>query len=197
MELLVPLVIVLVICLLVVLAARYVGRAGRARQDAAAHDARAGSAKPSDITRERAAEAGARLSPEAHRNIYSLIAQGQQLQAVRQYRRATGCPLGESVAAVTALERFPQEPRAAEPPASAPGPEAHPAGTGYRYRAIVSRGDEVREVASTRLNDEIYGQIRTLALAGKYDDAAHLLLDHADIGEGEAREFVSMIGPEA
>ena len=66
----------------------------------------------------------------------------------------------------------------------------------YRFRAIVSQGDEVREVASTRLNAEIYAHIRQLALAGNYDGAARLLQDHADIGVAEAHEFVSMIGPD-
>ncbi|MDD0859267.1 hypothetical protein NHF46_19145 [Arthrobacter alpinus] len=66
----------------------------------------------------------------------------------------------------------------------------------YRYRAIVSQGDEVREVVSTRLNAEIYAQIRQLALSGNYDGAARLLRDHADIGVADAQEFISMIGPE-
>lgn len=66
----------------------------------------------------------------------------------------------------------------------------------YRYRAIVSQGDDIREVASTRLNEEIFSLIRDLALAGDYDGAARLLRDHADIGETEAGEFVRLIQPE-
>lgn len=86
-------------------------------------------------------------------------------------------------------------PEAAVPAMDAPA-VAHAAPNAYRYRAIVSQGEEVREVASTRLNEEIFSEIRTLARAGKHDDATALLRSHADIGEIEAQEFVSMIDPE-
>ena len=66
----------------------------------------------------------------------------------------------------------------------------------YRYRAIVSRGEEIREVASTRLNEDIFRRIRELALSGDYESAARMLREHADIGVAEAKEFVSMIGTE-
>ena len=115
--------------------------------------------------------------------------------AIREYLHATKSSLRESAAAVTATRGFPKP--APEPGWSAPAPPARtgvPAG--YRYRAIVSRGEEVREVASTRLNEDIFQQIRSLALGGNYDDAAALLRRHADIAEDQAREFVSMIGPE-
>lgn len=158
-----------------------------------------------------------------------MIAQNQVLNAVKEYRKATGRGLGESAAAVAALAQFPQptpEP-ATTVPADAPltvadiikaAPESQipeaaveaavtgqmlpeaqlitPAAGKYRYRAIVAQGEEVREVVSTRLNEEIFGQIRALALAGDYDGAARLLCEHADIGVADAREFVSMIGPE-
>ncbi|PYI67834.1 hypothetical protein CVV68_08165 [Arthrobacter livingstonensis] len=204
MEYLVPLVVVLVIIIAVVVASRFMGRKGRALQDAAGPQPR--TAKPPrgqpQATREVAAEASAKLTPEAHRAVYSFIARHQVLNAVKAYRKATNASLGQSAAAVAALAQFPQaspEPAATEVPlhvedilkaAPAPAPGA------YRYRAIVSRGDEVREVASTRLNEELFGQIRSLALSGDYDGAAGLLRDHADISPDDAREFVSMIAPE-
>jgi ribosomal protein L7/L12 len=209
MEFLVPLLIVLVIVVVVAAVARYFGRKGRAVQEAA--PAGAGSAKPvrrgREITREMAQEASAKLTPEVHRTVYSLIARQQVLNAVKEYRRATGSSLGESAAAVAALAEFPQP--SPEPELPAPrespltvediinaAPVAAPTPNAYRYRAIVSRGDEVREVASTRLNEEIFGKIRALANSGDFDAAAHLLRDHADIGLEDAREFVSMIEPE-
>jgi len=113
------------------------------------------------------------------------------------------------------------EARRAEPPAPArpaepaaeqggtgtpgqPSPGAPPATTGtpphrataYRYRAIVSKGDEIREIASTRLNDAVYSRIRQTALAGDLESAARLLREHSDAGEQEALEFVALIGPE-
>ncbi|WP_287933664.1 hypothetical protein [Arthrobacter sp.] len=235
MEYLVPLAIVLVIVIAVVVASRFMGRKGRALQDA--EGPRPRTAKPTPrrprATREMAEEASARLTPEAHRAVYSLIARQQVLNAVQAYRKATRSSLGQAAAAVAALAEFPQpspdpvadgqpsaeedivesdptraEPERAEPERAEPtpvepataGPEpvapkpAVAAGT-YRYRAIVSRGDEVREVASTRLNEEIFGRIRSLALSGDLDGAARLLRGHADLSEGDAREFVSMIGP--
>lgn len=235
MEYLVPLAIVLVIVIAVVVASRFMGRKGRALQDA--EGPRPRTAKPTPrrprATREMAEEASARLTPEAHRAVYSLIARQQVLNAVQAYRKATRSSLGQAAAAVAALAEFPQpspdpvadgqpsaeedilesdptraEPESARPKPAGPtpvepataGPEpvapkpAVAAGT-YRYRAIVSRGDEVREVASTRLNEEIFGRIRSLALSGDLDGAARLLRGHADVSEGDAREFVSMIGP--
>ena len=181
-----------------------------------------------EITREDAQEASARLSPEAHRRVYALIAQHQVLNAVKEYRKATKTGLGDAAAAVAALAQFPQprpepatpaqfpqhEPTTQTAPSIKEGPltvddiiSATPsvatpatpavAATGsYRYRAIVSQGNEVREVASTRLNAEIYGQIRQLALSGNHDEAVRLLRDHSDVGEAQALEFVSMIGPD-
>ncbi|WP_442211889.1 hypothetical protein [Specibacter sp. RAF43] len=198
-----PLVILVIVCLAVILVARVLGRKGTGPQggrDVVAPRARKArgtqaTRKGVQITRSMAAEASARLTPEQHRSIYSLIAQQQVVGAIKEYRHATKSSLRESAAAVTALGQFPQP--APEPGWSAPAPPARtgvPAG--YRYRAIVSRGEEVREVASTRLNEDIFQQIRSLALGGNYDDAAALLRRHADIAEDQAREFVSMIGPE-
>lgn len=210
MEYLVPLLIVLVIVIAVVVGARVLGRRNRPAGSPAGGQAVDGPRRGRGATREDAAEASARLSPEEHRSIYSMIAQNQVLNAVKEYRKATRMGLGESAAAVAALAQFPQP--APEPAKTAPAdvpltvadiikaaPEAQlipPVAGKYRYRAIVARGEEVREVASTRLNEEIFGQIRGLALAGDVDGAARLLCDHADIGAADAREFVSMIGPE-
>ncbi|NVM97088.1 hypothetical protein [Arthrobacter sp. SDTb3-6] len=245
MEYLVPLVIVLVIVIVVIVASRFMGRKGRAIQDAEGPKPR--TAAPSErkprVTREMAVEAAAKLTPETHRAVYSLIARQQVLNAVQAYRKATGTSLGKSAAAVAALAEYPQPlpeqpadaplvvedilqaapkpagptpatPKAADPGQSGSGQpnsgqpksgkdtteraegRAVPAAPSYRYRAIVSRGDEVREVASTRLNEEVFGRIRSLALSGDLDGAARLLRNHADLSEDDAREFVSMIGPE-
>lgn len=215
MEYVVPLVIVLVIVVVVVVGSRLLGRR---TPPAAATDPTSNMAPGKQqarasraITREAAQEASARLTPETHQRVYSYIAQRQVMNAVKEYRRATHAGLGDAAAAVAALAEFPQPaperalPEPVVPPADAPltvedimnaAPAPKPAPSAYRYRAIVSQGDEVREVASTRLNAEIYGRIRQLALSGNYDGAARLLLDHADIGVAEAQEFVTMIAPE-
>lgn len=232
MEYVVPLIIVLVIVVVVVVGSRLLGRRNQGvqttepgiGQPAAPVKAPRGNR---EITRETAQEASARLTPEIHQRIYSLIAQRQVLNAVKEYRKATHMGFGDSAAAVAALAQFPQptpEPRPQPTPEPRPEPTPEPrpepilpskdapltvedimkaapspetaVPNAYRYRAIVSQGDDVREVASTRLNAEIYAQIRQLALSGNYDGAARLLRDHSDIGVAEAQEFVSMIGPE-
>lgn len=247
MEYVVPLLILLVVVIVVVVAARLVGRRNRLPQEpthddvsdsgatasAGTHqskpaEAKSPPAKPKgfrrgrEISRESAEEASARLTPESHQRVYSLIAQHQVLNAVQAYRKATRMGLGDSAAAVAALAQFPQPspegamPAVRETPLTVEdimqaAPEAgaaagtasadaqpQPAATPktYRYRAIVSRGEDVREVASTRLNEDIFRHIRDLAQAGNYDGAARLLRAHADIGETDAQEFVSMIEPE-
>lgn len=262
-----PLVIVLVIVIAVIVGARLMGRRGAPTSGRSSDvlrpsapeqarnqgkDSAPSVRKPSvgkrtrhEITREDAEEASARLSPEAHRKVYALIAQHQVLNAVKEYRKATKSGLSEAASAVASLAQFPQptpEPAArsaVELPNAKPAtaqsestvtpsikdgpltvddiigatPTATPAVTSaaatsaaatpavaatgsYRYRAIVSKGNEVREVASTRLNAEIYGQIRQLALSGNHDGAVRLLRDHSDVDEPQAREFVSMIEPD-
>lgn len=257
-----PLVIVLVIVIAVIVGARLMGRRGEPTSGRSSDGIRPSAPeqarnqgkdsvpsvrKPSigkrsrhEITREDAEEASARLSPEAHRKVYALIAQHQVLNAVREYRKATKSGLSEAASAVASLAQFPQptpEPAArcavelpnAKPAAAQSEPTAIPsikdgpltvddiigatptatpaatpaaaapavAATGsYRYRAIVSKGNEVREVASTRLNAEIYGHIRQLAVSGNHDGAVRLLRDHSDVDEAQAREFVSMIEPD-
>jgi ribosomal protein L7/L12 len=248
MEFLVPLLIVLIICVIVVLGAWFLGRRSKSGNQAAglggADSGVKMRANPA-ITRELAAASSAQLTPEQHRAVYSLIARQQQINAIKEFRRATGCSLREAALAVASLDQFPQatpEPEwTGELGAEAPDADAKnedvelpvapdspagiesagtvvpdspagleslgrivpempatpmPARGAYRYRAIVSKGDEIREVASTRLNEEIFQQIRALALAGKLDDAAALLAQHSDIGAIEAQEFVAMIEPE-
>ncbi|WP_269938480.1 hypothetical protein [Arthrobacter sp. HY1533] len=258
MEYLVPLLIVLVIVIAAVVAVRLLGRRNRPAGNKTGNQAVGGPRRGREPTREDAVEASSRLSPQEHRRIYSMIAQGQVLNAVKEYRKATRLGLGESAAAVAALAQFPQptpepvvpavsaDPSAAGdapagdgtpatvevvpglPPmdanwtvediinaapvdAPSPAPEAalpsaavqaaaqqvpNPVAGSYRYRAIVSRGNDVREVASTRLNEQVFDAIKELARAGDRDGAAALLRGHAEIGAAEAREFVDMIGPE-
>ncbi|GAA4658494.1 hypothetical protein [Arthrobacter cryoconiti] len=206
MEYLVPLLIVLVIVVLVLVAAKLMGRKGRAVQDAA--PLRAKTASPEqrparrgrEVTREMAEAANARLNAASHRVVYSLIARQQVLNAVKEYRKATGSSLGQAAAAVAALAQFPQTApgEAAKAPQKAPDSAQAPAPvSGYRYRAIVSRGDQIREVASTRLNEEIFTRVQSMARKGNYDGAARLLREHADIDEAAADEFVSMIERES
>ena len=215
MEYVVPLVIVLVIVVVVVVGARLLGRRNHAAQTTERGAAQAGAPVKAargkrEVTRETAEEASARLTPETHQLVYSLIARRQVLNAVKEYRRATRMGLGDSATAVAALAEFPQPTPGRDPEPVVPSrddpltvadivnatPEPKTAASVYRFRAIVSQGNEVREVASTRLNAEIYAHIRQLALAGNYDGAARLLQDHADIGAADAHEFVSMIGPD-
>lgn len=208
MEYLVPLLIVLVIIILVLVAAKLMGRKGRAVQDAAPVRAKTGSLpeqRPArrgrEVTREMAEAANARLNATSHRAVYSLIARQQVLNAVKEYRKATGSSLGQAAAAVAALAQFPQTApgeaaKAQAAPDSAQACAPAPA-SGYRYRAIVSRGDQIREVASTRLNEEIFTRVQSMARNGNYDGAARLLREHADIDEAAADEFVSMIERES
>ncbi|PYI40268.1 hypothetical protein CVS30_01775 [Arthrobacter psychrolactophilus] len=222
-----PLLIVLVIVAAVVIGTRIMRRRGQAGQETGAQLGRKAGKVHREVTRENAEAASARLTPEEHRRVYSLIAQRQVLNAVKEYREATRLGLGDAAAAVAALAQFPQPtpekvtqpkmpvespaaikdgpltvediigaaPDVAVPAMDTPSVERMAPST-YRYRAIVSQGEEIREVTSTRLNEQIFSEIRALARAGKHDDATALLRSHADIGETEAQEFVSMIGPE-
>lgn len=196
MEFLVPLLIVVVVCAVVLVIFRAVNRKGGQRP----------ARGQIEINRDMAVEAGQRLTPEQHRLIYSLIAQGQRIPAIKEYRQATRASLRDAFTAVTALEHFPQPTPSAQAAApveftvddilkAAPVIAAEPARASYRYRAIVSQGEEMREVVSTRLNEDIFQEIRTLALAKNYDGAARLLCDHADIERDAALEFVRMIEP--
>ncbi|MFF2841190.1 hypothetical protein [Paenarthrobacter sp. NPDC057981] len=143
---------------------------------------------------ELARESAAKLNQEQHRQLYSLIAQGQGMAAIKLYLQATGEGLRASRNAVGALAAHPQ-PFTPETPAKDlladddDEPERFP----YRYRAIVSKGDVTREVSSNMLNDEIYGRIRTLAKSGDVEGAALALTRHSDINIKQAREFIELL----
>src|SRR6185312_8930422 len=120
MEFVVPLlIVVLVIAIGLVimrLAARNkTGRAGHVRtsQD-----------KPTTATsKEAAAEASARLNQQQHTAIYALIAQGQALAAIREYRNATGAGLREAAGAVAQMSAHPQPYKASPDDAPTLNPE--------------------------------------------------------------------------
>ncbi|MGF4044219.1 hypothetical protein ACX800_19090 [Paenarthrobacter nitroguajacolicus] len=143
---------------------------------------------------ELAQESAAKLNQEQHRQLYSLIAQGQGMAAIKLYLQATGEGLRASRNAVGALAAHPQPftPEAIPKDLLADDddePERFP----YRYRAIVSKGDVTREVSSNMLNDEIYGRIRTLAKSGDVEGAALALTRHSDINIKQAREFIELL----
>ncbi|MGM0930382.1 MAG: hypothetical protein ACQEXN_11815 [Actinomycetota bacterium] len=232
MEFVVPLLIVVLVVAIGLVIMRLAARNKTSR----AGQVRRSPNQPTAATsKEAAAEASARLNQQQHTAIYALIAQGQALSAIREYRNATGAGLREAAGAVAQMsahpqpyqaspddaptlqpedeelpEAAPEQPREdAESRQAAPGPaqaeDAPPqesadapraAPTGYRYRAIVSKGDTIREIASTRLNDDVFDRIRTAALGGDREDAVRLLLDHSEATEADAREFVDLIGPE-
>jgi Na+-transporting methylmalonyl-CoA/oxaloacetate decarboxylase gamma subunit len=143
---------------------------------------------------ELAKESAAKLNQEQHRQLYSLIARGQGMAAIKLYLQATGEGLRASRDAVGALAAHPQ-PFMPEVPSKDlladddDEPERFP----YRYRAIVSKGDVTREVSSNMLNDEIYGRIRTLAKSGDVEGAAIALTRHSDINIKQAREFIELL----
>jgi FtsZ-interacting cell division protein ZipA len=234
MEFVVPL---LIVVLVIVIGLVIVRLAARNRTGGAGHVRKSPDYPTTATSKEAAAEASARLNQQQHTAIYALIAQGQALSAIREYRNATGAGLREATGAVAQMSAHPQpykaspddvptlrpeddEPREAAPeqpredaepqqaapaPAPAPAEEAPPqesapapraAPRGYRYRAIVSKGETIREIASTRLNDDVFDRIRTAALGGDREDAVRLLLDHSEATEADAREFVDLIGPE-
>lgn len=143
---------------------------------------------------ELAREAAAKLSEDQHRLLYSLIAQGQAMAAIKLYLSATGEGLRASRDAVGALAAHPQPFRAPEPaPQDLMPDDDEPERFPYRYRAIASKGDVTREVSSNMLNDEIYGRIRTLAKSGDVEAAALALTKHSDISMKQAREFIELL----
>jgi ribosomal protein L7/L12 len=230
MEFVVPLLIVVLVIAIGLVIVRLAARNKTSR----AGQVRRSPEQPAAATsKEAAAEASARLNQQQHTAIYALIAQGQALSAIREYRNATGAGLREATGAVAHMSAHPQpykaspedlppirpadeEPRETAPeqpqeeaetrqtppaqaenaPSQESSPAARSAPTGYRYRAIVSKGDTIREIASTRLNDDVYHRIRTAALGGDREDAVRLLLNHSEATEADAREFVDLIGPE-
>ncbi|MGP0222199.1 MULTISPECIES: hypothetical protein [unclassified Paenarthrobacter] len=187
-SLLIPLVILLAVIAGVLLLIRsFTKRQAVTRADAAAAKA------PKDPV-QLAKDSAAKLNEEQHRRLYSLIAQGQGMAAIKLYLQATGEGLRASRDAVGALAAHPQPFTPETPPKDLLAddddePERFP----YRYRAIVSKGDVTREVSSNMLNDEIYGRIRTLAKSGDVEGAARALTRHSDITIKQAREFIELL----
>ncbi|WP_347109009.1 hypothetical protein AAHB33_19635 [Paenarthrobacter sp. S56] len=187
-SLLIPLVILILVIVGVLLLIRsFTKRSAENKADAAAVKA------PRDPV-QLARESAAKLNEEQHRRLYSLIAQGQGMAAIKLYLQATGEGLRASRDAVGALAAHPQ-PFRPEAPAKdlLPDDDDEPERFPYRYRAIVSKGDVTREVSSNMLNDEIYGRIRTLAKSGDVEGAALALTRHSDITMKQAREFIELL----
>lgn len=186
--LLVPVLILVLVGVVVVLAARALGRRRpRSPQEEPAQPARSSA--------ELARAAAAKLDQEQHRRLYALIAQGQAMAAIKLYLEATGEGLRASRDAVGALAAHPQPYRpkqAPEQPADDDDDDT-PQRFPYRYRAIASKGDVTREVSSNMLNDEIYGRIRTLARSGDTEAAAAALTRHSDISLKQAQEFIALL----
>lgn len=179
--------------LLAVIAGVLVGVRALGKRTAAARANSSVLAKPRDPI-ELARESAAKLTEEQHRKLYSLIAQGQAMAAIKLYLGATGEGLRASRDAVAALAAHPQPFRSPEPaPQELVPDDDEPEHFPYRYRAIVSKGDVTREVSSNMLNDEIYGRIRTLAKSGDFEGAALALTRHSDITMKQAREFIEML----
>ncbi|MBO1268200.1 hypothetical protein [Arthrobacter cavernae] len=186
-SLLVPVMILIAVIVGVLLISRSVARR------AAGHREHAAAAKVRKDPAELARESAAKLSEEQHRKLYSLIAQGQAMAAIKLYLEATGEGLRASRDAVGALASHPQPftlPGAAAPDAASDDEPEH---FTYRYRAIASKGDVTREVSSNMLNDEIYGRIRTLAKSGDVEAAAVALTRHSDISMKQALEFIELL----
>ncbi|MGF9662018.1 hypothetical protein AAIH25_09130 [Arthrobacter crystallopoietes] len=277
---LIPLLIVVVVVVLGLLAMKYLGSRSRTENDGATRG-RSSRGPAAVASREESVKASARLNQQQHSAIYALLARGDALNAIMEYRKATGAKLREAATAVASMSTYPQaygEPPApsteatedargsgrpgdvsapdrpegagspgtagetgsglpgdaagrgqAGSPGSGPlGPPAHPvipdtpeslagpapaprpeaadatayvprpkeAAGGYRYRAIVSQGDEIREIASTRLNDDVFARIKDQALGGDREAAVRLLMEHSDADEQQARDFVRLIQPE-
>ena len=187
-SLLVPVLILLSVIIGVLLISRWAAR----RAAAAKSEAAMQSAAKDPI--ELAKESAAKLSEDEHRRLYSLIAQGQAMAAIKLYLEATGEGLRASRDAVGALAAHPQPFRAPEPaPQDLMPDDDEPERFPYRYRAIASKGDVTREVSSNMLNDEIYGRIRTLAKSGDIQAAALALTKHSDISMKQALEFIELL----
>lgn len=310
---LIPLLIVVVVVVLGLLAMKYLGGRSRTENDGGPRG-RSPRGPAAVASREESVRASARLNQQQHSAIYALLARGDALNAIMEYRKATGAKLREAATAIASMSTYPQAYGAAPamddaedaggsgrpgeasapdrpeeeagrpgtagetgsglfgnggsglsggaagsgqardvgsgsaadadrsglsgdaagrgqsgsqesgplgPPAppvvpdtpeslAGPGPAARPeaadapafarrpkeAARGYRYRAIVSQGDEIREIASTRLNDDVFGRIKDQALGGDREAAVRLLMEHSDADEQQARDFVRLIQPE-
>lgn len=234
---LIPLLILVVVVALGLLLLKTAKRRSTSTYDGGGTGRRPAPKAAPATSREHSVAASSRLDQQQHTAVYSAIARGDALRAIKEYRSATGAGLREAAAAVANMSAHPQPytpppapkpqdgPAAAQPqsdgtpervtpsepattsePVTAPEPAATsdtsaaragvtPA-TGYRYRAIVSKGDEIKEIASTRLNDEVFAKIREKALDGDKDAAVQLLMEHSDASQQEASGFVELIHDE-
>ena len=186
-SLIIPVLILALVGVGVLLAAKAVGRrTAKVLPDSEPQSGR----DPVELAR----MAAAKLDQEQHRRLYARIAQGQAMAAIKLYFESTGEGLRASRDAVGALAAHPQPFR---PTASGPAPvdeeDDTPQRFPYRYRAIASKGDVTREVSSNMLNDEIYGRIRTLARSGDTEAAATALTRHSDISMKQALEFIALL----
>jgi hypothetical protein len=268
---LIPLLIVVVVVVLGLLVVKYLGSRSKTENDGGTRG-RPSRGPAAVASREESVRASARLNQQQHSAIYALLARGDALNAIMEYRKATGAKLREAATAVASMSTYPQAyraPRAPSPdegpdagpgqagdaglpgrtgdtdgrgqaaehagpgqagsPGAGPlGPPAHPtvpdnpeslagaapaprpeaadstvfaprpkeATPGYRYRAIVSHGEEIREIASTRLNDDVFARIKDEALGGDRQAAVRLLMEHSDADEQQAQDFVRLIQPD-
>ncbi|MCW2131285.1 hypothetical protein [Arthrobacter sp. VKM Ac-2550] len=240
---LIPLLILVVVVALGLLLLKTAKRRSTPTDDSGGTGRRPGLAAAPATSKEHSEVASSRLDQQQHTAVYSAIARGDALRAIKDYRAATGAGLREAAAAVANMSAHPQPytppavpkpedgPAAAQPdtaasPDSAGTPERSTASkpdtppdrlatpessttsdasaarasvtpaTGYRYRAIVSKGEEIREIASTRLNDEVFARIRATALDGDKEAAVQLLMEHSDASKQEASGFVELIHDE-
>src|SRR5437773_10786954 len=108
-SLLVPILILAAVAVGVLLISRVLARRAAERRGNVA--ARKAAADPVELAR----EAAAKLSEDQHRLLYSLIAQGQAMAAIKLYLSATGEGLRASRDAVGALAAHPQPFRKPEP----------------------------------------------------------------------------------
>ncbi|WP_426997545.1 hypothetical protein [Pseudarthrobacter sp. N5] len=185
-SLLIPVLILVIVAAGVTLAARALSRRAVGAGPSAKVQA---PRQPAELAR----AASAKLTEEEHRKLYSLIAQGQAMAAIKLYYEASGEGLRASRDAVSALAAHPQTYRAPSLEPQETDDDDAPQHFPYRYRAIASKGDVTREVSSNMLNDEIYGRIRTLARAGDAEAAASALTRHSDISMKQAREFIALL----
>ncbi|QTG81638.1 hypothetical protein [Arthrobacter crystallopoietes] len=234
---LIPLLILVVVVVLGLLLLKTAKRRAAPTNDGGATGRRPNLTAAPATSKEHSEQASSRLNQQQHTAVYSAIARGDALRAIKDYRAATGAGLREAAAAVANMSAHPQPytpppgpkpkdgPDTAQPesvgpterstaskPDTPPEPLATPESsaaadasaarasvtpaTGYRYRAIVSKGDEIREIASTRLNDEVFARIRARALDGDKEAAVQLLMEHSDASQQEASGFVELIHDE-
>lgn len=205
MDFTIPLLILVVVAAVVALAARALRRAVARSSGSPDSGGTPDSQEVSNHTGPEmmalARSSAEKLDQDQHRRVYALIAQNQQVGAIKFFHEVTGEGLRASRDAVGALSSHPQPFRAAAPVPTEHDTsdqiteEATPERFSYRYRAIASRGDVTREVSSNMLNDAIFADIRKKAAGGNIEDAAIILKRHSEISLEQAREFIALLEP--